>query len=181
MEPPSSSNDDQARHQAQYCTGREASHWLVQEPRYQRMAVAALLAGWTLGYAGLYYVVGLRARSPEALTALVPLFVPISLLSTAYVPAGLLPGWVRSAAAVNPYSHVVDTVRPARTGTLDAGQLAAVTAAVALTSWPPPAASPASSTATDQPRNGRYHHATASPHQQPGRSASPCRPGHRAA
>lgn len=28
--------------------------------------------------------------------------VPISLLSTAYVPAELLPGWVRSAAAVNP-------------------------------------------------------------------------------
>ena len=63
--------------------------------------------------------------------------VPISLLSTAYVPAELLPGWVRSAAAVNPYSHVVDTVRAAMTGTLDAGQLAAglaaVVAAVALT------------------------------------------------
>jgi hypothetical protein len=185
MEPPSSSNDDQTQYQAQSWNGPEAGHWLVQEPRYQTVAVAALLVGWTPGYAGLYYVVGLRARSPEALTALVPLFVPISLLSTAYVPASLLPGWVRSAAAVNPYGHVVDTVRAARTGTLDAGQLAAglaaVTAAVALTSWPPPAASPASSTATDQPRNGRYHHATASPHQQPGRSASPCRPGHRAA
>jgi ABC-2 type transport system permease protein len=100
-------------------------------------AIAALLAGWTLGYAGLYYVVGLKARSPEALTALVPLFLPISLLSTAYVPAELLPGWVRAAAAVNPYSHVVDTVRAAMTGTLDGAQLgaglAAVTAAVALT------------------------------------------------
>jgi ABC-2 type transport system permease protein len=101
------------------------------------VAIAALLAGWTLGYAGLYYVVGLRARSPEALTALVPLFLPISLLSTAYVPAGLLPGWVRTAAAVNPYSHVVDTVRAAMAGTLDGGRLAAglaaVTAAVVLT------------------------------------------------
>jgi ABC-2 type transport system permease protein len=101
------------------------------------VAIAALLAGWTLGYAGLYYVVGLRARSPEALTALVPLFLPISLLSTAYVPAGLLPGWVRTAAAVNPYSHVVDTVRAAMAGTLHASQLAvglaAVTAAVVLT------------------------------------------------
>jgi hypothetical protein len=101
------------------------------------MAVASLLAGWILGYAGLYSVVGLRARSPEALTALVPQFLPISLLSTAYVPVELLRGWVRSAAAVNPYSYVVDTVHAARTGTLDAGQLAAglaaVTAAVALT------------------------------------------------
>jgi ABC-2 type transport system permease protein len=100
-------------------------------------AVAVLLAGWTLGYAGLSYLVGLRARSPEALTALVPLFLPISLLSTAYAPTELLPGWVRTAAALNPYSHVVDTVRAAMAGTLDAGQLAAgltaVAAAVALT------------------------------------------------
>jgi len=95
------------------------------------LTIAALLAGWTLGYAGLYYVVGLRARSPEALTALVPLFLPISLLSTAYIPADLLPGWVRAAAAVNPYSHVVDTVRAAMAGTLDAGQLTAGLAAVA--------------------------------------------------
>jgi ABC-2 type transport system permease protein len=77
-------------------------------------------------------VVGLKARSPEALTALVPLFLPISLLSTAYVPAQLLPGWVRTAAAMNPYSHVVDTVRAAMAGTLDAGQLAAGPSAVAV-------------------------------------------------
>ena len=101
------------------------------------LAIAVLLAGWTLAYAGLYYLVGLRARSPEALTALVPLFLPISLLSTAYVPSQLLPGWVRAAAAVNPYSHVVDAVRAAMAGTLGAGRLAAglgaVAAAVALT------------------------------------------------
>jgi ABC-2 type transport system permease protein len=101
------------------------------------LAIAGLLAGWTLAYAGLYYLVGLKAHSPEALTTLVPLFLPISLLSTAYVPTDLLPGWVRAAAAVNPYSHVVDAVRAAMAGTLDAGQLAAamaaVTAAVALT------------------------------------------------
>jgi ABC-2 type transport system permease protein len=101
------------------------------------LAIAGLLAGWTLAYAGLYYLVGLKARSPEALTALVPLFLPISLLSTAYVPADLLPGWVRAVAAVNPYSHVVDAVRAAMAGTLDAGQLAAamtaVVVAVALT------------------------------------------------
>ena len=80
---------------------------------------------------------GCGPAGPEALTALVPLFLPISLLSTAYVPAELLPGWVRAAAAVNPYSHVVDAVRAAMAGTLDAGRLAAglaaVAAAVALT------------------------------------------------
>jgi ABC-2 type transport system permease protein len=96
------------------------------------IAIAVLLAGWTLAYAGLYYVVGLKARSPEALTALVPLFLPISLLSTAYVPAALLPGWVRAAAAANPYSHVVDAVRAAMAGTLGAARLATAVAAVAI-------------------------------------------------
>jgi hypothetical protein len=76
MEPPSNANGDQTRDQAQSWNGPEAGHWLVQEHRYQRMAV-------------------------------------------------------------NPYRHMVDTVPVARTGTLDAGQLAAglaaVVAAVALT------------------------------------------------
>jgi hypothetical protein len=45
-------------------------------------------------------------------------------LTTAYVPAALLPGWVRAAAAVNPYSHVVDADRAA---------MAAVAVVVALT------------------------------------------------
>jgi hypothetical protein len=44
---------------------------------------------------------------------------------------------VQAAAAANPYSHVVDSVRAAMAGTLDAGQLvagvAAVAAAVTLT------------------------------------------------
>ena len=76
---------------------------------------------------------GPQPRGPDRPGAL---FLPISLLSTAYVPAELLPGWARGAA-VNPYSHVVDAVRAAMTGTLYAGQLAtavvAVSAAVALT------------------------------------------------
>ena len=91
--------------------------------------------------------------------------LPISLLSTAYVPTGLLPGWVRAAAAVNPYSHVVDAVRAAMAGTLHAGRLttglAAVAATVALTQLAAARrfAGPASSTATDR----RQHGATGRP------------------
>lgn len=73
--------------------------------------VLLLLALWTLGYAGLYYVVGLKTRKAEALAALVPMFLPISLLSTAYIPGDLAPSWVENVARVNPYSYVVDGVR----------------------------------------------------------------------
>ena len=74
-----------------------------------------------------------RAQGPQPRGPHRPgaLFLPISLLSTAYVPAELLPGWVRAAAAVNSYRHVVDAVRAAMAGTLDAGQLTAAMTAVA--------------------------------------------------
>jgi ABC-2 type transport system permease protein len=75
------------------------------------LVILLLVAVWTLGYAGLYYVVGIKSRKPEALTALVPIFLPISLLSTAYIPRDLAPGWVQGAASLNPYSYVVDGIR----------------------------------------------------------------------
>ena len=82
-------------------------------------------------------MVGLRARSPEALTALVPLFLPISLLSTALCARRAAARLGPRRRPVNPYRHEVDAVRAAMAGPLDAGQLTAamtaVAAAVALT------------------------------------------------
>jgi ABC-2 type transport system permease protein len=96
-----------------------------------------MLATWTLGYAGLFYLIGLKSRSQQKLAVLIPLFLPISLLSTAYVPRQLAPGWVRTASAINPYSHVVDAVRALMAGTANAaviaGALAAALALIALT------------------------------------------------
>ena len=81
------------------------------------IGMLAILALWTLGYTGLFYLVGLRSRSHQKLAVLIPLFLPISLLSTAYVPADMAPSWVQKASAVNPYTHVVDAVREFMAGT----------------------------------------------------------------
>jgi ABC-2 type transport system permease protein len=95
--------------------------------------VVFLLALWTLGYAGMYYVVGLKTRRAEALTGLVPLFLPISLLSTAYIPRDLAPPWVERVASFNPYSHVVDGIRMFVSSHWDGSTfLAAVAGAVVL-------------------------------------------------
>jgi ABC-2 type transport system permease protein len=94
--------------------------------------VVLLLALWTLAYSGLYYIVGLKSQKPEALTALVPLFLPISLLSTAYVPSNIAPAWVERVASVNPYSHVVDGIRMFFTGHFDEGKLLAAIAGTLL-------------------------------------------------
>ena len=64
---------------------------------------------------------------------LIPLFLPISLLSTAYIPRALAPRWVQDVSTVNPYTHVVDTARQLMAGGIHAGTLvAAFTAALAL-------------------------------------------------
>jgi ABC-2 type transport system permease protein len=95
--------------------------------------VVLLLALWTLGYAGMYYVVGLKTRKAEALTGLVPMFLPISFLSTAYIPRDLAPAWVERVASFNPYSHVVDGIRMFVSSHWDGSTfLAAVAGAVVL-------------------------------------------------
>lgn len=75
------------------------------------ITIALLLALWTLGYSGLYYVVALKSRKSEAVMGLVPMFLPISLLSTAYIPRALAPEWVERVASFNPYTHVIDGIR----------------------------------------------------------------------
>ena len=96
-----------------------------------------VLAVWTLGYTGLFYVVGLKSRSQQKLAVLIPAFLPISLLSSAYIPRSLAPHWVRVAAAINPYTHVVDAARHFMAGTAHwsdlAGALLAGGALIALT------------------------------------------------
>lgn len=75
------------------------------------LALLALLALWTLTYGGVFYLVGLRARSAEAIQGLIPLFMPVAMLSNAFVPRGLLPRWIQWATRANPYSYVLDGVR----------------------------------------------------------------------
>jgi ABC-2 type transport system permease protein len=92
-----------------------------------------LLALWTLAYGGLFYFVGLKAKKQEAMMGLIPLFLPLSMLSTAYLPRELLPSWVQWAARFNPYSYVVDGARMFSTGHATWGTFAAAAAAAAVT------------------------------------------------
>lgn len=79
-------------------------------------AMLLLLALWTLGYVGMYYVVGLTTRSAETLMALIPLFLPVGLLSTVFVPEALMPAWIRAVVRVNPLTYVSEGVRMLMTG-----------------------------------------------------------------
>lgn len=87
------------------------------------VVLAALVALWSVAYSGLFYLVGLRSRNPQAPVALLPLAVPLLFVSSALMPLSLLPGWLRVVVGLNPYTYVVDAARSAMTGPLQAAPL----------------------------------------------------------
>ncbi|MFN8526854.1 MAG: ABC transporter permease [Chloroflexota bacterium] len=98
-------------------------------------AALILLAGLLgSGFAAISSGIALLARREETLIAVVNFFgMPLIFLSSAYMAADLMPGWIQAAAAVNPVNWAVEGGRAAMQGTNGpdvlryAGQLAAFT------------------------------------------------------
>jgi ABC-2 type transport system permease protein len=72
---------------------------------------------WALAYNGLFFVVALRTQNAQAPLAVVPLFMPMMFMSTAYVPRGNLPHWLQVVSDWNPYTHLLEGSRVFMTGT----------------------------------------------------------------
>ncbi|WP_084962863.1 ABC transporter permease [Thermoactinospora rubra] len=64
---------------------------------------------YALSWVGVY--VGLAVRNEEAANALVPLFLPFTMVSNAFVPTGGMPGWLRFLADWNPVSALTAASR----------------------------------------------------------------------
>jgi ABC-2 type transport system permease protein len=80
------------------------------------LALLALVLFWSLAYNGLFFVVALRTRNAQAPLAVLPLFMPLMFLSTAFLPKQLLPHWIRVVSDWNPYTYVLEGGRPFMTG-----------------------------------------------------------------
>jgi ABC-2 type transport system permease protein len=91
--------------------------------------LGSALAGWS-------NAVALLTRTEESLIGAVTFLVtPLAFLSTMFLPAELMPGWIRTAARLNPVNWAVEAGREATTAGADwsfvavrAGALAALTA-----------------------------------------------------
>jgi ABC-2 type transport system permease protein len=81
------------------------------------LALLGLTLFWALAYNGLFFVTALRTQNAQAPLALVPLFMPMMFMSTAYVPRGNLPGWLQTVSDWNPYTHLLEGARVFMTGT----------------------------------------------------------------
>lgn len=82
------------------------------------LAILALLMLWSVAYNGVFYVVALVTKNAQAPIAVLPVFMPLMFLSTAFLPEPYLPAWIRTAAEWNPYDYVIRAARPFMTGEL---------------------------------------------------------------
>lgn len=80
-----------------------------------------LLTLWAAAYGGLFFVLALFTRKPQAPLALAPMFLPLSFLSTQYAPSRVLPDWVHSVARWNPFAYMVDAARALISGPSEVG------------------------------------------------------------
>ncbi|HLV99693.1 MAG TPA: ABC transporter permease [Ktedonobacterales bacterium] len=84
------------------------------------LSLLALLAVFSLAFAGLSYLIALLTSSTEALM-LIEMFLFLLLLfgSNALLPDSLLPGWMSIVSLVNPVSHTVSLARQLLAGTAE--------------------------------------------------------------
>ncbi|KPI04863.1 ABC-2 type transporter [Actinobacteria bacterium OK074] len=95
--------------------------------------VVPLTAALGMAWGGLAFSLCLRKGSAEAAQAVTPLSMPLVFLSSAFVPAALVPGWMRHVVHYNPLTAVCDTIRQAAAGRVSgAGLLHSVLVVAAL-------------------------------------------------
>nr|WP_092530354.1 ABC transporter permease [Amycolatopsis arida] len=68
-----------------------------------------LLLRFALIWVGIY--LGLRLRTPESVSVLIPLVLPVSMIANAFVAPALMPAWLGFVADLNPTSATVAATR----------------------------------------------------------------------
>ncbi|MDQ3945775.1 MAG: ABC transporter permease, partial [Actinomycetota bacterium] len=95
-------------------------------------ALLLLAVAWAMAWNVLFHVVARLSASPQAPQALLPLFAPVTFLSTVWLPAELMPRWAERIAETNPLSAVVEAARQWTAGDVDPAVVAGGVATIAL-------------------------------------------------
>jgi len=99
------------------------------------VGLLAIAAGWSMAYNAAFHVVVQLTKSAQAPQAMLPLFAPLTFLSTVWFPRQLMPAWADHVARLNPVSGVVEAARQLSAGGHRAGAVlmgSAVIAGVAV-------------------------------------------------
>jgi ABC-2 type transport system permease protein len=97
-------------------------------------AIGVMLLGGAFGVAwsGTSFVPALLTRNEQATSALSILFFPIAFMSTAFVPASLMPDWLQVVNAWYPISHVIEAMRSLMTVGFEPGIIGRAVASIAI-------------------------------------------------
>ena len=74
-------------------------------------AFLAIGALWSMVYNGFPYAIALKTGNPAAVNSSFLLFMPVVFLSTVFVPAEALTGWMAEVVKYNPVTYLLEGMR----------------------------------------------------------------------
>lgn len=93
------------------------------------LALAGLLAA---AWNGLFLTVALRSADPAAVVGMQPIFMPVMMFSTFWVPVAFMPAWYETIARLNPFSRLIDVGRELLLGNASAATVSSVAATLVV-------------------------------------------------
>ena len=73
--------------------------------------ILVLSGAFGIAFAGVSFIPALLTKSEQATGSLAMLSFPLLFMSTAFVPAALMPEWMQAVNQVNPISYVIEAMR----------------------------------------------------------------------
>jgi ABC-2 type transport system permease protein len=82
-------------------------------------AVVTTTVALSIAWNGIFYLSALATRNHAAVLGLQPLFMPVVMFSTFWVPRDFMPGWYATVAFWNPFTPTLDATRSIMLGSTD--------------------------------------------------------------
>jgi ABC-2 type transport system permease protein len=75
------------------------------------IVIVALAAAFGVAWSGVSFIPALVTKNEQATSTLSLLLFPVAFMSTAFVPAALMPDWLQSFNRFNPISYTIEAMR----------------------------------------------------------------------
>lgn len=75
------------------------------------LLILALSGAFGIAFAGVSFIPALLTKSEQATGSLAMMFFPVVFMSTAFVPAALMPEWMQAVNKWNPVTHLIEAAR----------------------------------------------------------------------
>ena len=89
---------------------------------------------WALAYNGIPYAVALKTGNPAAVNSSFLLFLPVTFLTTVFVPEEVLTGWMSTVVKFNPVTYLLEGQRSLVSTGWDAGDILGALAGIGFMS-----------------------------------------------